>query len=207
MQRIGILGGTFDPIHLGHLIPAFYAFNHLCLDRLLLIPSAAPVHRPNHTAAPPADRLHMCRLAAAVIPPFDASDAEVHRADPSYTVLTLRHLRDSLGDGPEFILLIGEDNLPTLYSWLEVEAIFRLATVAVMPRPGAEAGDLADLRAAVGDEAVDAMLGRRVPGPEVPLSASEIRRRVASGESIRGLVPADVADFIAEKGLYRRRPE
>jgi len=207
MQRIGILGGTFDPIHLGHLIPAFYAFNHLCLSRLLLVPSAAPVHRPTHEAAPPADRLHMCRLAASVIPRFEASDAEVSRQDPSYTVLTLRALRGSLGETGELVLLVGEDNLPTLHSWLEVQEIFRLATVAVMPRPGCATGDLALLRAAVGDEAVGRMLNRRVPGPEVALSASEIRRRVAAGEPIRGLVPASVRAFIVRSGLYRATPQ
>jgi len=207
MHRIGLLGGTFDPIHLGHLIPAFYAFNHLCLDRLLLIPSASPVHRPGHVPASAADRLHMCRLAAASAPGLEASAMEIDRPEPSYTVLTLRQLRSALGEGPELVLLLGEDNLPLLDAWREVSAIFRLATVAVMPRPGCRVGDLQRLRAAVGDEAVEGMLARRAPGPPIPISATAVRGRVAAGESIRGLVPASVAAYIEEAGLYRPGPE
>ncbi len=207
MERIGLLGGTFDPIHLGHLIPAFYAFNHLCLDRLLLIPSAEPVHRPGHAPASAADRLHMCRLAAAAAPGLEASAVEVERASPSYTVLTLRQLRSALGRGADLVLLVGEDNLPLLHEWREVAAIFRLATVAVMPRPGCEPVDLGRLRAAVGREAVRRMLARRVPAPAIPISATAVRSRVAAGESVRGLVPASVAAYIAEAGLYRPAPE
>jgi len=207
MNRIGILGGTFDPIHLGHLIPAAYAFNHLCLDRLLLIPSGAPVHRPRHEPAPAADRLHMCRLAAATLPGFEASAIEVDRPEPSYTVLTLRRLRDSLGRDAALVLLIGEDNLPTLHTWREVGEVFRLATVALLPRPGCGDADLAPLRKAVGEEAVAGLLARRVPAPEVPVSATAIRRRLGRGESVAGLVPASVAAYIAETGLYRQDAE
>ncbi len=202
MNRIGILGGTFDPIHLGHLIPAVYAFNHLRLDRLLLIPAAAPVHRPRHRPAPAADRLHMCRLAAASLPGLEASAVEVEREEPSYTVLTLRRLRDSVGPDDELVLLVGEDNLPTLHTWREVAEVFRLATLALLPRPGCEGADLSPLRAAVGDEAVAGFLSRRVPAPEAPVSATEIRARRRRRESITGLVPASVAAYVAEAGLY-----
>jgi len=202
MNRIGILGGTFDPIHLGHLIPAVYAFNHLCLDRLLLIPSALPVHRPRHQAAPAAARLQMCRLAAAAVPGFEPSAVEVERREPSYTVLTLRRLRDSVAPGTALVLLIGEDNLPALHLWREVEAVFRLSTVALLPRPGCGEADLSCLREAVGDEAVASLLSRRVPSPEVPISATALRQRLGRGESVAGLVPASVAAYIAEAGLY-----
>jgi len=203
MNRIGLLGGTFDPIHLGHLIPAIYAFNHLRLDRLLLIPSATPVHRPLHAPAAAADRLHMCRLAAASVPGLEASAVEVDRSEPSYTVLTLQRLRDSVGPEADLVLLIGEDNLPTLHTWREVQAIFRLAAVALLPRPGCGEPDLSRLRRAVGEEAVAGLLAQRVPAPKVPLSATAIRERLRRGESVAGLVPASVASYIAEAGLYR----
>jgi len=207
MERIGILGGTFDPIHLGHLIPAIYAFNHLRLDRLLLIPSASPVHRPRHHPASSADRLHMCRLAAAAAPGLEASDLEVDRPEPSYTVLTLRRLRDSLGAEAALVLLVGEDNLASLHTWREVSTIFDLATVALLPRPGCGEMDLSPLREAVGEEAVAGLLARRVPSPEVPVSATDVRRRLRQGEAITGLVPASVAAYIAEVGLYRPEAE
>jgi nicotinate-nucleotide adenylyltransferase len=207
MNRIGLLGGTFDPIHLGHLIPAMYAFNHLRLDRLLLIPSASPVHRPRHRPAPAADRLHMCRLAAASLPAFEASPIEVEREEPSFTVLTLRRLRDSLSPDAELVLLVGEDNLPTLHTWHEAAEVFRLATVALLPRPGCPEPDVAPLRETLGEETLEGLLSRRVPTPEVPVSATAVRTRAQQGRSVAGLVPASVAAYIAEAGLYAAEPE
>lgn len=207
MQRIGILGGTFDPIHLGHLIPGAYACNHLSLDRLLLVPSASPVHRPLHSAAAVEHRLAMCRLAAAALPPFEASEVEVARAEPSYTVLTLRYLAEGFGEAAELVLLLGEDNLHLLHTWRRLEEILDLATVAVLPRPVREPPDLGPLEACIGQEAVAEILRCRVPGPLVPISATEIRRRVRAGISISGLVPASVAAYIAANRIYAETGE
>jgi nicotinate-nucleotide adenylyltransferase len=204
MERIGILGGTFDPIHLGHLVPAEYAVHYLHLDRLLLIPSAAPVHRPRHVPAGPEHRLRMCRLAAASLPGFSVSDLEVSRSEPSYTVFTLRYLADMLPPGAELVLLIGEDNLTALHTWHRLEEILTLAQVAILPRPvPAAPSDYARLEAALGATAVRGILGRRVPAPLVRISATDIRHKVAQGLSIRGLAPASVCEYIAEAGLYR----
>jgi len=202
MARIGILGGTFDPIHLGHLIPTAYAFNDLSLDRVLLVPSASPVHRPLHSPAAALDRLAMCRLAAAALPPFDVSDVEVTRSQPSYTVLTLRQLTEAFGPGTEIVLLVGEDNLEQLHTWRGLGQILELATIAILPRPLAKRPDLAPLEGVIGKARVAELLGRRVAGPLVPISATEIRRRVAAGLPINGLVPGSVGAYIAAKGLY-----
>jgi len=203
MLKIGILGGTFDPIHLGHLIPAEYAWNHLGLDRVILIPSATPVHRPQHRPAAGEHRVRMCELAAASLPGFSVSDMEIRRTEPSYTVVTLRALRQKLGNGPSVVLLVGEDNLPTLHTWRQVEEILELATVAILPRPTAGAYDLADLRAALGHRTVDDILARRIPAPLVPISSTQIRACVRSGQPIAGLVPHSVADYIVATRLYR----
>jgi nicotinate-nucleotide adenylyltransferase len=203
MEKIGILGGTFDPIHLGHLIPAEYACNYLGLSRIILIPSATPVHRPEHHPAAGEHRFRMCELAAAALAGFTASDMEVRRTEPSYTVITLRSLRASLGTSPEIVLLVGEDNLAALHSWRQIGEILDLATVAVLPRPGASIGDLADLRAEVGDAAVEGMLSRLIPPPLIPISSTQIRARVRAGQSISGLVPTSVADYVAAMGLYK----
>jgi len=203
MERIGILGGTFDPIHLGHLVPSQYALDHLRLDGVVLIPSAAPVHRPHHVPASDADRLQMCQLAAAGIPHFTVSDLEITRTEPSYTVLTLQRLHQDF-PGAVLVLLVGEDNLPTFHTWHKVSEIVALATVAILPRPGAGPPDIAALEAAIGKAAVRDILARRVPGPLVPISATDIRRRVMSGLPIRGLVPATDARHISEKHLYSR---
>jgi nicotinate-nucleotide adenylyltransferase len=203
MKRIGILGGTFDPIHLGHLIPAEYACNYLRLDGLVLIPSATPVHRPQHRPMSGEHRFRMCELAAAALPGFSASDMEIRRTEPSYTILTVRTLKETLARDAELVLLVGEDNLPTLHSWREVREILRLAIVAILPRPASTAYDLSDLRAALGDRTVDEILSRRVPSPLIPISSTEIRRKIRAGQSITGLVPTTVAEYIISAGLYK----
>ena len=203
-QRIGILGGTFDPVHFGHILPAQYAFNHLGLGRLIFVPSGAPVHRPRHTPAPPADRLAMCRLAVAPLPRFEASDVETARTEPSYTVLTVEHFSRAFGPDADLFLLIGEDNLPLLHTWHRVREVLAMCSVVPMPRPGGSTRGLDDLREAVGEAAVREMRARRVPGPLVPISGTQVRRLVSEGKPVRGLVPEAVADYIAERRLYRR---
>jgi nicotinate-nucleotide adenylyltransferase len=203
MERIGILGGTFDPIHMGHIVPAEYACRHLRLDRLILVPSAAPVHRPKHVPASGAHRLRMCQLAATSVGPFEVSDIEVSREEPSYTVLTLRHFTETLPPGTQLVLLVGEDNLPQLETWRGIREIVTLASLAVLPRPHEGEPDLGRLEAAIGAAAVRDIVARRVPAPLVAVSATDIRRRVREGRPIAGLVPASVADYIRAHGLYR----
>jgi nicotinate-nucleotide adenylyltransferase len=203
--RIGILGGTFDPIHLGHLIPAEYACGHLGLDRLYLVPSAAPVHRPRHTPASPEHRLRMCELAAEPIPPFAVSDCELRRSEPSYTILTLEHFARTAGPDATIFLLIGEDNLPLLHTWHRIADIVALATLAILPRPKKGTGSFSGRS----EKVPVPFFGRnpqsaiRIPSPLVPISSTDIRRRVREGRSIAGLVPASVADYIARHSLYR----
>ena len=202
MMRIGILGGTFDPVHLGHLIPAQYALQHLALDRLLLVPSAAPVHRPLHMPAAAEHRLRMCQLAAADIPRFEASDIEARRTEPSFTVLTLEHFTRTMPVGTRLYLLVGEDNVPLLHTWRDIRRIAELADISILPRPCDGPADTAALEAILGAGAVRDILARWVPGPRIPVSATEIRRRIREGRPIDGLVPASVAAYIAAHRLY-----
>jgi nicotinate-nucleotide adenylyltransferase len=203
MERIGILGGTFDPIHLGHLVAAQYAFNHLGLSRLILVPSAMPVHRPRHNVAPNRHRLEMCHLAARTLPGFEVSDLEVTREEPSYTIYTLRQLAETLPPSSQIVLMVGEDNLSTLHTWKEIGEIARLAELAIMPRPATPCTDLVALEALLSPAKVKEIVENRIPAPLVPISATEIRNRVEARQSIRGLVPATVARYIAEQQLYR----
>jgi nicotinate-nucleotide adenylyltransferase len=200
--RVGILGGTFDPVHYGHIIPAEYAVTHLALGRLILVPADSPVHRPEHQPAPAEDRLAMCRLAAEPVPRFEVSDVELARSEPSYTVLTLEHFRDSLRPEPELFLLVGEDNLPHLHTWHRIRDILTLARVTLLPRPTESEPDLSDLRKALGHKTVDGLLAFRVPSPLVPVSATDIRRRLRAARPVDGLVPPAVADYIRTHGLY-----
>lgn len=190
MRRIGILGGTFDPIHIGHLILAQEAHIRLRLDKVVFVPAATPPHKDPQSVAPASHRLHMVELAVSGDPRFEVSDVELRRPGRSYTVDTLRHMR-RLWPDVQLFLLIGVDNLKELTTWKEYEALFQLSRIVVAYRPGTEPGGELTERV------------RFLPIPMVAISASEIRARVAKGEPIRYLVPPEVEWYIREQGLYR----
>jgi nicotinate-nucleotide adenylyltransferase len=192
-MRIGLFGGTFDPVHLGHLRAAESAREALALDLVAFLPSAMPPHRA--TSSPAEDRLAMTRLATAPNPAFDCWDAELRRQGPSYTVDTVADLvRERPGDS--FMLLVGADTWPEMIGWRSPERLFSLVEVAVAERPGAPAQELVPPFAA-------ARGVRRVGGPSLALSATTVRERVRQGLSVRYLVPDAVVDYIAGRGLYR----
>jgi nicotinate-nucleotide adenylyltransferase len=199
LARVGILGGTFNPPHLAHLVCASQAASQLGLDRVLLTPVAVPPHKEARMDPGPAERLELCRLAVAGDERLQVCDLEIARGGPSYTVDTLRvlHERDP-EDHLTFIL--GGDIALGLPSWHEPEAVLELATLAVAERSGAIRSDVTErLHEAFGDlprlEFFDM--------PRIDLSSSDVRRRVASNSSIRYLVPDPVADRIEQKRLYR----
>lgn len=195
-MRIGLLGGTFDPIHAGHIAAAKAAMDCAALDRVLFVPAAEPPHRPP-AAASAEQRLEMCKLAIADESRFEASDVELDRAGPSYTVDTLAELR-RLNPGDELFLILGWDAARLFPSWRRPDEVRRLASVVVVARPGSDAPGEADLRpAGLGGDGVSICLE---PTPDV--SASEIRSAVAGGEPITGKVPPAVEQYIAAHGLY-----
>ena len=190
-MRVGLMGGTFDPIHLGHLRAAENVREALSLELVLFVPAAEPPHKPTFSLSPARDRLAMVALATADNRSFVASDLELRRSGPSYTVDTLAELaRERRGD--EMFLIVGSDTLGEMATWHEPERIFALCTIAVADRPGAE-----DTAASL-----PTALVARVSGPGLFLSASEVRRRVREGRSVRYLIPDTVAAYIASRGLY-----
>jgi nicotinate-nucleotide adenylyltransferase len=192
--RIGLYGGTFDPIHLGHLRAAENAREALALDLVAFVPSAVPPHR-TAPASRPEDRLAMTRLATGAYAAFAAWDDELRRAGPSYTVETVAALVSARASD-SFVLVVGADTWPEIPSWREPERLLSLVEVAVVERPGfASPEPSLPFPRALGV--------RRVGGIGLPLSASAIRERARVGGSLRFLVPDPVADFIAERGLYR----
>lgn len=190
-MRIGLLGGSFDPPHNGHLLAAGDAFDELALDRLCFIPAAIqPLKRDGGTASP-ADRLAMVRLLIAGDARFAVDAVEIDRGGLSYTVDTLSALAEREPAADRY-LLVGADVLPSFGKWREPERIAELATVVVLQR----AGETVDLsRAPLGFRA---LATRRID-----VSSTEIRRRVREGKSIRGFVPDSVAAYIAAERLYR----
>jgi len=191
--RIGLYGGTFDPIHLGHLRAAETAREAFCLDLVAFLPAAVPPHR-EAPVSPAEDRLAMARLATATHPRFEAWDAELRRPGPSYTVETVETLV-SERPSDSFVLVVGADTWPEMASWREPERLLRLVEVAVVDRPGCPGGELRP--PFPGARGV-----RRAEGPSLPISATAIRERVARGLSVRFLVPDAVADYIEARRLY-----
>jgi nicotinate-nucleotide adenylyltransferase len=186
--RVGLLGGTFDPIHLGHLRAAENAREALALERVAFVPAAQPPHRTAPLSCA-RDRFAMVALATAEHPGFFPSDVELEREGPSYTVDTLRAWR-ARQPADELVLVVGSDAFAEMDTWHETRTLFDLCTVAVVPRNGE--APLAGPGPAVS-----------VAGPVLPVSSTEIRRRVAARQSVRYLVPESVADFIEKRGLYR----
>lgn len=198
MARLGILGGTFNPPHLGHLVCASEAAAQLRLDRVLLTPVAIPPHKRACADPGPATRLELCRLAVRDDERLDVCALEVERGGPSYTVDTLRelHARDP---EDELTFIVGGDIALGLPTWHEPEAVLGLATLAVAERSGAARADVAErLEEAFPGVATLAFFDM----PRIDVSSSDIRRRIASGEPIRYLVPEAVARRIEEGRLY-----
>ncbi|MCR4439217.1 MAG: nicotinate-nucleotide adenylyltransferase [bacterium] len=194
-MRLGLFGGTFDPIHLAHLILADWVREEEKLDRVLFVPADTPPHKVHRTLSPPWQRLAMVRLATADCPFFEVPDLEIRRGGVSYTIDTVLAVRELYGLGSDQLFLIaGSDSLHEMDSWREPERIFAECRVVVVRRPGFDPAE------APPQFAAKAKLSK---APLVEISSSQIRERVRAGKSIRYLVPAGVERFIVEHGLYR----
>jgi len=199
VARIGILGGSFNPPHLAHLVCASEAAAQLSLDRVLLTPVAAPPHKEAEQDPGPQARLELCRLAIAGDERLGVCDLEVVRGGPSYTVDTLRELHARTPED-HLTFIVGGDIALGLPSWHEPEAVLDLARLAVAERSGAGREEIAGrLAQHFGDAAAPVFFDM----PRVDISSSQIRRRVAQGDPIRYLVPDSVAEQIARGRLYR----
>jgi nicotinate-nucleotide adenylyltransferase len=196
-MRIGLVGGTFDPIHLGHLAVAEAARECGHLDRVLLVPSARPPHR-RPAEASAEDRLAMARLAAEGRDRIEVSDAELRRPGPSYTVDTLSELRAAYPDADLFLVL-GWDAAREIRLWERPARVFELARVLVVNRPGLDPPTEAELRAAGLDPERVLLCDQRTPN----VKATRVRAVLASGGELDGLLAPAVARYIAEHGLYR----
>jgi nicotinate-nucleotide adenylyltransferase len=203
VKKLGILGGSFNPIHVGHLVLAETAREALGLDRVILIPAKLPPHKRAEALAGGADRLAMVRLAIAGNPAFAVSDIELRRPGVSYTVDTVRALRKRLGPGTVIYFLIGMDTVAELATWREIARLARLCKFVPLNRPGHSVPNVATLERTLGRLPARAMLKRALDMPLIGISSSEIRRRVAEGRTIRYLVPDAVAAYIRRKRLYR----
>lgn len=199
--RVGILGGSFDPVHLAHLIIAEEARVQLHLEKVLFVPAGQPYMKAGRGITPAGQRLEMVRLAVASNPHFEASSIDLDRPGPSYTVDTLEVLRDTLPQGRELYFIIGWDSLASLPMWRHPQRILEMCWLVAVPRPGVERPDVKDLERSIpGVSSRIIMLEK----PILSISSTELRDKVGRGVSIRYLIPEPVEQFIAEKGLYRK---
>lgn len=202
IPRVGLYGGTFDPIHAGHLIVARAVRERLSLGRLILIPSAQPPHKSLHRVTDASHRLAMTRLAVEGQPGLEVSDCEIRRTGPSYTIDTVGRFRQELGPEAEMVWLIGADSLRELAGWHRVDELVGACRIVVAARPGWESPDLSPLRARLRPEQIEQLIAGRLETPRIDISSTDIRSRVACGLSIRWLVPEAVERYIFEHRLY-----
>ena len=188
-MKIGILGGTFNPVHLGHLRMAEGAMTALGLDQVLWIPARLPPHKPVDGPVSAEHRCRMVELAITGLPAYRVSRIELDRPGPSYTVETLRQLARQ-EPAAAWYVLVGSDMVPDLPAWKEIGEAMRLATFVAVPRP--------DAPVAAWPPQI-----QRLDVPTLPISSSAIRERVRRGQPIDTLVPAAVSRYIAEQSLYR----
>ena len=193
MKRIGFFGGTFNPIHMGHLAITQMAQERFKLDKVIFIPSHQPPHKniaPKELASAQ-DRYKMVKLAIAGNEHFEVSDVETKRDGKSYTVDTLRHFRKIYPPKAKFFFIIGGDSLGTLSQWKNIEEILQLATFIVVNRPGYS--DIKNIKHLT------------VTKPGIDISSSYLRQRINSGKSVRYLVPEAIYHYIIKYGLYKTK--
>jgi nicotinate-nucleotide adenylyltransferase len=224
-MRIGLFGGTFNPIHRCHLTIAAQIRERLSLDQILFIPTGEPPHKPQDNLAPASHRLEMVRLAIAADPAFAVSDIEVRRAAKSYSIDTVRALRDHYGPNTDLSVIIGLDAFLEFPSWRQAPDLLRLCHFIVVSRTGASFAPLADRPPlpAISRQALESLDRRTQDRLDVPLpggthltcvrlppcdiSASDIRQRLRSRMSVASLLPAPVESYIMRVRLYQEEPD
>jgi len=200
-MRLGIFGGTFDPIHYGHLLLAETCRQELNLDQVRYVPANTPPHKQGHPITDGRARADMLSLAVSGYPEFIVDRRELKRCGPSFTVDTLAEFRSEFPDANLFLLL-GADSLRDLLTWREPERIAHLATLVACNRPGVDTLSVSQVVEWVGSEIAQRVLTVKMPGTDI--SASEMRAHVRDGRGLRFLTPRAVESFVMQHGLYVR---
>lgn len=197
-MRVGVLGGTFDPIHIGHLVAAEEVRAQLGLDRVVFVPAGLPPHKLTNHVSPVEHRLTMVKLAVAGNPYFTVSRVDIDRFGPCYTVDTIELLRAELGPDVELYFILGSDSLADVATWHKPERLIRLCRLAVVERPGYRV-DMEEL-----EHMLPGITSRVhfINSPQLAISSTDIQRRVRQGLPIKYQVPEAVEDYIYEHGLY-----
>ena len=200
--RLLLFGGTFDPIHVGHVSIARQAHEQLLTDRTIFIPAAVSPFKISKRSADANHRVDMVKLAVRNEPNFVTDDCELRRSPPSYTLDTLRHFRESYGNETALFWLVGRDALADLHRWYRIGELVKICTIVTVDRRGVSDHDAIVLLDVIGREAMEAIEQHQLHIDPIDVSSSMIRDRLARGESIDGLVAPTVATYIYQHGLY-----
>jgi nicotinate-nucleotide adenylyltransferase len=195
--RLGVMGGTFDPIHYGHLETAEEALHQFDLDGVIFVPTGRPWMKEHEVVSPAEDRYLMTVIATASNPLFSVSRMEVDRDGPTYTVETLRTLKEEFGEDVDLFFITGADAVLEIVQWKDPNELFELARFIAATRPGYDMAPL-ETAAPTNHPRIDVM-----HIPALAISSTDIRARVAKGEPIRYLVPEGVKSYVEKAGLYR----
>ncbi|MCO5045203.1 MAG: nicotinate-nucleotide adenylyltransferase [Kiritimatiellae bacterium] len=200
-ERIGLFGGSFNPVHVGHLVVAQDVLEQMGLHRVIFLPAAQPPHKMAQPLAPASVRLEMLRLATADDSRFEVSSDEIDRGGVSYTVDTLRRFRDRYPDAALYFL-IGGDTLLELHTWREIGAVLELAEIVTVGRPGISLDSIDAKTLKLPDPWPARLAANIVAGHRMEISSTDIRNRCVRGWSIRYLVPAAVERYIVSHRIY-----
>ncbi len=201
--KTALFGGTFDPIHKGHIGVAHSVVDIIGADKLIFIPARRSALKVESPVASDADRLQMIRLAIAGIDKFEVSDWELRRPAPSYTIETVRHFRRELGPDAEFYWLLGADSIAELPRWYKTEELIDECSPACMYRAGYEPPDFSQLISVFGAGRVKKLQENVIQTPLIDVSSTQIRARLKKGLDASDMLSPEVADYIYKKGLYR----
>ena len=197
-----LFGGSFDPVHHGHLIVSRHVAEHLGVDRVVLIPSHQPPHKAGVALTSVEHRLAMCRLAVQDDTLFEVNDWEARQTGPNYTLTTVSHFRDMFGAGVALHWLIGMDSLAELPTWYRADELVEACTIVTAARPGHEPPSVDHLLTRFSAAQARRLLAQVVGGPRIDIASTEIRSRVRAGRSVRYLVPESVRAYIEAHALY-----
>ncbi len=201
-RKIILFGGTFDPVHIGHIEVAQSAAEKNDASKVILIPARRSPHKEQKPAAPDEDRIAMLKLAIAGKKLFQISPVELNRAEPSYTIDTIRHFRQKFGPACQLYWLIGADMLKDLPRWHRIDELMKECTICVMNRGGFDRPDFNGLIAKLGAEVVEKLRQNQIETPLIEISSTDIRQKLSQGQDVSKFLHPDVLNYIKSHRLY-----